>query len=138
MDFLNFQTFDNYIEANLVLNRYLSEGIDCYLKDENTVTLDPVFTQAIGGIKLCVREDYITKAQALYQQIKHETKTIVVCSNCGSSEVQYVNQNTPSNWLYAIFGSFFGSFALKGKHVYKCFDCKNEFETIVNKNLEEC
>lgn len=138
MEYLTFQTFDNYVEANLVLHRYLNEGIDCYLKDENTVTLNPAFMQAIGGIKLCVREDFIEKAQALYQQIRNEIKAMVVCNTCGSNNVQYINQSSPSNWLYAIFGSLIGDFALKGKQVYKCFNCKNEFETIINKNLDEC
>ncbi len=30
------------------------EGINCWLKDENTVTIDPILTNAIGGIKLMV------------------------------------------------------------------------------------
>ena len=30
------------------------DGIRCWLKDENTVTIDPILTNAIGGIKVMV------------------------------------------------------------------------------------
>lgn len=74
MEFIKLQTFDNYIEANLVLNRFLNEGIECYLKDEYTVTIDPLLSNAIGGIKLVVREDYIEKSIEVYNQMQLEKK----------------------------------------------------------------
>ena len=74
MEFIKLQTFDNYIEANLVLNRFLNEGIEFYLKDEYTVTIDPLLSNAIGGIKLVVREDYIEKSIEVYNQMQLEKK----------------------------------------------------------------
>lgn len=138
MEFIKLQTFDNYIEANLVLNRYLNEGIDCYLKDETSSTLFPSFAAAFGNIKLYVREDFIEQANIVTSQLFKEKKDFQVCPNCSSTNVEYVNQpNNPANWLYAIVGYFFASYALKGQQVYKCYDCKKEFETLKNKNLEE-
>ena len=31
-------------------------GIQCYLKDEYTVTIDPLLTNAVGGIKLVINK----------------------------------------------------------------------------------
>lgn len=72
MEFIKFLTFDNYLTANLTLNKYLNEGIECYLKDEFTVTIDPLLSNAIGGIKLVVREDCLETAQALYLRLQQE------------------------------------------------------------------
>ena len=33
-----------------MLTRLQSEGVECYLEDENTVTIDPMLSGAIGGI----------------------------------------------------------------------------------------
>ena len=33
------KTFDSYFLANIILGRLRSEGIECYLKDEATITI---------------------------------------------------------------------------------------------------
>ena len=38
MDFVLVESFTNYIEANIVLGNLESQGINCWLKDENTIT----------------------------------------------------------------------------------------------------
>jgi hypothetical protein len=54
MDFVQIKAFDNYIQAHIALGRLQEEYINCYLKDENTVTIDPLLNYAVGGIKLMV------------------------------------------------------------------------------------
>jgi len=39
MDFIILETFDNYIDANLMMGRLEEAGLNCWLKDEQTVTL---------------------------------------------------------------------------------------------------
>ena len=58
------QSFDNYIDAHIVKGRLEAEDIPCWLKDEHTSALivDPVLTNAIGGIKLMVPKDQVQKA----------------------------------------------------------------------------
>ena len=59
MDIIVIKTFDNYFLANISLTKLRDAGVECYLKDEYTVTIDPILTNAIGGIKLVVKkEDY--------------------------------------------------------------------------------
>jgi hypothetical protein len=54
MSFTPIYTFTNYIDANLFLMHLQEDGINCWLKDEHTVTIDPIISNAIGGIKLMV------------------------------------------------------------------------------------
>jgi hypothetical protein len=56
MELVTIQSFDNFFSANIQLTRLRAVGIECYLKDEYTVTIDPLLSNAIGGIKLVVRK----------------------------------------------------------------------------------
>ncbi|MFY7963395.1 MAG: DUF2007 domain-containing protein [Chitinophagaceae bacterium] len=116
----------------------LDADINCYLKDEFTVTIDPILSNAIGGIKLCVADTDFLKAKELLLVFEEEQK--ITCPKCGSKSVQYINQpKNPANWLFAIASWFLTSYALKGKEIYHCFDCKYEFEDIEEspKNTEK-
>ncbi len=129
MEFIPIKSFDNYISANLLLSKMLDAGINCYLKDEFTVTIDPILSNAIGGIKLCVVDFDLVRAKELLAIFEEEQK--ITCPKCGSKSVQYIVQpKNPANWLFAIASWFLTSYALKGKEIYYCFDCKYEFDTI--------
>lgn len=62
MDFIQIRAFDNYIQAHIALGRLQEEYINCYLKDENTVTIDPLLNYAVGGIKLMVAASQAERA----------------------------------------------------------------------------
>jgi hypothetical protein len=53
-EFVEVRAFDNYIYAHIVLARLQDAGINCHLKDEFTITIDPLLSPALGGIKLMV------------------------------------------------------------------------------------
>ena len=57
MKLVTLRSFDNYFTANITLTKLHADGIECYLKDENTVTIDPMLSNAIGGIKLVVKNE---------------------------------------------------------------------------------
>jgi hypothetical protein len=42
MDFVILQSFNNYMDAHLLMAKLESEDIECWLQDENTVTLYPI------------------------------------------------------------------------------------------------
>lgn len=67
MSFILLCSFDNYIPAHIVLGRLKDEFITCYLQDEYTVTIDPLLSNAIGGIKLMVAEAQIDRAKEILQ-----------------------------------------------------------------------
>lgn len=65
MDFITIATFSSYYDAVLPKNLLENQGITCYLKDENSVTINPVLTNSIGGIKLQVPEKDYKAAEAI-------------------------------------------------------------------------
>jgi hypothetical protein len=73
MDFVILQSFDNYMEAHLLMSKLQSENIECWLQDENTLTINPLWTNALGGIKL-----FVTKQDSgLLMRFSRNLKTIV-------------------------------------------------------------
>jgi hypothetical protein len=43
-------------------------GINCYLKDEYTITIDPLLSPALGGMKLMVHPAQVQRAIELLEQ----------------------------------------------------------------------
>ena len=62
MSFIAISAYDNYIPAHIALGRLKEQYINCYLQDEYTVTIDPLLSNAVGGIKLMVAETQAERA----------------------------------------------------------------------------
>jgi DNA-directed RNA polymerase subunit RPC12/RpoP len=129
--FVPIRTYDNYIPANLVMQRLEAEEITAYLQDENTVTVSPMYSMAVGGIKLMVPEEQAPRALELLKEWETEYKEAAACPKCGSHNILLVPQAVnPTNWVIAIATWFFGNYAVSAKEVYKCHNCGHEFENI--------
>jgi len=70
MKFLEVRSYDNYIPAHLMLGQLRNEFINCHLLNENSVTIDPFLSNAIGGIKLMVAESQAERALELINEIE--------------------------------------------------------------------
>ena len=68
MNFIQIRAFDNYVSAHIVMAMLLDAGINCHLKDEYTLTIDPLLGPALGGIKLMVAGPQIDRALELLKQ----------------------------------------------------------------------
>lgn len=122
MEFVTIAVFDNYIDAHIAMGQLEESGVHCWLKDETTLDLIPMWNQALGGIKLMVAEEDLEDAKTLLGQY-NSSRQKLVCPACGSKNVQLVS--TPrkaSNWLFALLGS------VPAEKVYHCFDCGHETE----------
>ena len=126
MELVTVKTFDNYFVANIILSRLQSEGVECYLKDETTVIMDPILTNAIGGIKLVVRKENQEAVTAILQGYEQQYLQAATCPNCGEHQFSYVAKPGVKNWLTAIATSLFSSYALAPDYVYQCGRCGYE------------
>jgi hypothetical protein len=68
MDFVALRSFDNYVYAHIVLGMLQDAGINCHLKDENIITLDPFLSPALGGMKLMVDTSQAEEAIELLEE----------------------------------------------------------------------
>lgn len=123
MDLVVIRTFDNYFSANIMLTKLRDSGVQCYLKDEYTVTIDPLLSNAIGGIKLVVRKDDISYALQVINGFDTDYKNSVQCPICSSHNIILVPKAGVDNFLTALSTWLFSSYALSAENVYKCNDC---------------
>jgi Putative prokaryotic signal transducing protein len=126
MEIVVLQSYVNYVEAHIAKGVLEERGIVCWLNDENTVTIDPILTNAVGGIKLMVEKDAAPEAWKILEDLKKENRP--ACPQCGSKNTELVS--TPrkaSNWISAITTFFLSSSAIAPDKVNHCFDCGHEF-----------
>ena len=72
MNFVELCSFDNYITANITLGMLENAGINCHLKDELTITIDPLLSPALGGIKIMVYDQQLQRANELLEERNDE------------------------------------------------------------------
>jgi DNA-directed RNA polymerase subunit M/transcription elongation factor TFIIS len=130
MDLVTVKTFDSYFLANIILGRLQAEGIECYLKDETTVTIDPILTNAIGGIKLVVRSDHADAVKAILKGYDEEYLNAATCPKCGAHQFSYIAKPGVTNFVTAVVTTIFGSYAVAPDYVYQCSNCGYESERL--------
>jgi Putative prokaryotic signal transducing protein len=141
MELITIKTFDGAIEAHILRTRLESEGIQCFIFDENTVTMNPLFNFAVGGIKLKINESDREKALEIIESIEEtpitgEDDVPIECPNCQSTDLYSGYRSMKGTWgfLSAIVSFFFMVFPIYYKTLYKCKECDTEFKIYSSEN----
>jgi DNA-directed RNA polymerase subunit RPC12/RpoP len=128
MNFILLNSYASYIDAHIAKGVLEEHEIECWLKDENTVTIDPILTNAVGGIKLMVAKEQAQQAWEILEKIRREHKANIACPKCSSHNVELVSTpRKPINWLSSLLTFFTGDYAVAIDKVNHCFDCGHEF-----------
>jgi hypothetical protein len=115
----------------MMLQRLEEEGIKAYLENEHTVTIDPLVSNAIGGIRLLVLGSQLERAIELIEGFERTYKEAAACPKCNSLNVHYIVLAVePKGPLLSALNRIFGSIILPWKNVYHCFDCEYDFENL--------
>jgi len=102
MKIVTIRTFDNYFSANLLLTRLRDSGLECYLKDEYTVTIDPLLSNAIGGIKLVVKEKDLPFANSLLAEFDRGYLEAITGPAYGPDDITLVPKQDAKNIVTAL------------------------------------
>ncbi len=142
------QIFTLPTEAQMAQLRLESEGITCFLKDEETIGVINLYSNALGGIKLQVLDEDVEKAKVALidggflngeekslNKTQEKKKIILVdgskvedktkCPYCGSDNIDHVVH--PSIWViffYFVLSVIFPIF----KSWERCYDCEKEWK----------
>ncbi|RDY59571.1 DUF2007 domain-containing protein [Flagellimonas nanhaiensis] len=117
-DWVILGTFEFLADVQIIKGKLESEGIEVRLKDDNTVSVEPFASNALGGVKLMVHRYDEKEAKAIYNEIRNyatdKDGNLIVCPICGAqkSEVYYARKTI----LYKLFPF------LEPKK-YKCNNC---------------
>ncbi|MEO6820194.1 MAG: hypothetical protein ABI266_05380 [Ginsengibacter sp.] len=129
MELITIRTFQNYFSAHILLTKLKSAGIECYLKDEATVTMGPFLSNAVGGIKLVIKKSDENEVATLLEQLDDDFKKSAVCPKCGSNEIDRRPKKNTVNLFSIIISWLTGDMAISLKNVYHCSSCNYESDT---------
>jgi DNA-directed RNA polymerase subunit RPC12/RpoP len=139
MGLITFKTFDNAIDAHILKIKLESEGIVCFLFDENIVSVNPLYSKLVGGIKLKINEEDIPHAKNIVLELEEtplttEDNEIIACPKCQSTKIEsgYKSMRSIGAVLSAIVSFLLLIFPIYRKTVYKCLECGNEFDVKTN------
>ncbi len=65
--------FATAFHAHLLQGRLQADGIECYVQDEHTVHMNPMYNNALGGIKLQVKDTDVPTAVSLLRYSGYPT-----------------------------------------------------------------
>lgn len=142
--FVTVYTFNYPHEAYVIKGRLESEGIQVFLKDENTVQAYNFLSNALGGVKLQVRESDVKEALEIInenfpdeiisedeseadsnnEKIISTNNNLIICPHCNSDNV---SETARPNWVFAISILLLGFPLFFIRKKYHCFDCGQEF-----------
>lgn len=62
--------FENPMQAHILKGLLESHGIFCFLQDEHSISINPLYANALGGIKLIINAADEEEAMKLLEQNK--------------------------------------------------------------------
>ena len=139
--FVTIATYPEPLEANLIRSKLLSEEIECILLDENIISVQPFYSNAIGGIKLQVHEDDAERAMQIIEDANKPALHLVyktkkdnsnkplennkpACPECNSNNIYFERLSNGELVLCIIFLGLPLLF-LKGR--YHCYNCGHKW-----------
>ena len=131
MNYVELRSFDNHIEANIVLKMLQSENINCHIKDEHIITIDPLLSPALGGMKLMVHPSHIDRAWELIDTAEQQYLKSIPCPVCKKHSLMTVSITRSHKCRLSALASML----LNGKSVeiaklYRCSSCGYDFKEL--------
>lgn len=119
-------------EALIYKGKLESEGIEVFIRDNNIVDSNPLYSNAVGGIKLFVKEEDLEKAQLILSEVSQysldENNQLIKCPKCNAEQVEMVTSiKDIKSFLAFLFSVLVVYMPFYSKHKYKCQSCKFEF-----------
>jgi DNA-directed RNA polymerase subunit RPC12/RpoP len=133
---VTFESYSDPMLAEIIKGRLEANGIDCYIADGNTIGANPLYNNALGGVKIKVFEHDIEKCKAILAesedlQLSEESPVLsdTNCPYCGSNNVRYGAATIrKTNFFGALISFLSMTYPFIARNAWHCFNCGKEFE----------
>ena len=130
MKLVTIKIFEFPHDAELLKATLENEGIPCALFDTEIVGLNPLYSNAVGGIKLKVNESDQARAIQVLEMLDQNQyeRAGITCPNCGSNKVEpRKNFKGVKGILSLLVAIYFVVFPIYQHRSYFCKDCGAKF-----------
>ena len=99
------------VEAHICKTKLESEGIQCFIQDENLIAVNWLYSNAIGGVKLQVKESDVENVRKIFAgldevSLHNESESELrqqSCPKCNSTDTRYGKfARKPALWSWII------------------------------------
>ena len=132
-------TLESYYDpmlAHIIRTRLEANGIPCFIADENTIGANPLYNQAVGGVKLKIFERDLEKCKEIlanegdlheqdHFEVDDTTNTYIVCPFCASTNVIHITKDHDNSLLNSI-ANLVNPFSSPNN--WHCNICQQDFE----------
>lgn len=119
-------TVSSLNEAEIFCMKLQSMGIKAFIPDQHTVSVQPFYSYAIGGIRIQVDESELSRARELLKNELHQAaKGMFECPGCKSDSVRYERVSKRFAFLTILF---VGIPLLWLKRQFKCEACGHKWK----------
>jgi len=133
-------TFESYYDpmlAHIIRSRLEANGISCFIADENIIGANPLYNNAVGGVKLKIFEKDIERCREIlategdlhesdHFEIDNENNTYVVCPYCASTNVTGIAKDENETGMLSSFVNLINPFSSQKN--WHCNNCQQDFE----------
>ena len=128
MIFKQIASYDNFMVANMTLGLLEQNDINCHLKDENIVTIDPFLSPAVGGIKLMVADVQFVRALAIIKEAEDLYIEQIPCTNCKNYSLKQEDKiNSPQTFWGKLKNQLAYGQTETYQKLYRCNNCNSLF-----------
>ena len=125
-------TYQYSSEDMIYKGKLESEGIEVFLKDSHTVDSNPLYSNALGGVKMFVKTENVLTAKNILAKISEysldDSGDLMKCPNCGANAIEMYTTITDFKSLLSFLFSFLVVLLpVHAKHKYICQSCQFEF-----------
>jgi transposase-like protein len=109
----------------------IASNINCHLKDENTITIDPLLSPALGGIKLMVHHAHAERAWELLEEAEQQYLKSIPCPICKAHTLKAVSITKEYKCkLSALINMLLTGKSVEKQKIYQCTSCGYDFNKL--------
>jgi DNA-directed RNA polymerase subunit RPC12/RpoP len=107
--------------------------INCHLKDEHIVTIDPLLNPAVGGIKLMVADTDVEFARTIIKDAEEKYIATIPCPNCHHTALVMEEKiNNPTSFWKKLGNMIAYGQESTYKKIYRCNNCQQVFTDLLS------
>ena len=124
---LTIARFSKAEDAHLFRHRLEAGGVAAYLQDENTVQMDWLYSNAIGGVRVQISEEDVEEARELLHgtDVPQDEHAAPVCPKCSSHQTAPHELVRRLSFLSVLL---LGFPCVVSRKRWKCADCGNTWK----------